>query len=188
MARLTQPLDPSGQLRANLPRGEHRIARLLQKIRTKTVNRAQRGAHADAIIQRQQAQTTGLAGMMDGYHHGNVTRGGPFLLTIGKSKHPIDIETESTQFTGLRQRLRGTHPSGKTSASLRSVRSERVIQPAHGILHHGMIDAISLIGGIVLFAGTRARDDGIRHRRARQGGHHKFASFGHKPNINTSGR
>ena len=185
MASLTQTLDPCGQLRANLPRGEHRIAGLLQKIRTKTVYRAQRGAHAGTVVQRQQRQRTRLTIMMRGDHHGNVSCDGPLLFAVGERQNAIDVEPQSAQLAVAHQRLRGTHATNETLASLRCVRSERVIQLARGVLHHGMINAIPLVGGVDLLAVTRASDGGVRHRRARQGGHHKSASFGHNSNLNT---
>ena len=85
----------------------------------------------------------------------------------------------------MRERLRSAHATGKTLTAFRRVGCEHVIQLARCILNHGMVDAVPLVGRVGLFAGTRARNGGVRHRRTRQGSYHKFASFGHNSNLNT---
>ena len=53
-----------------------------------------------------------------------------------------------------------------------------------GIVVHER-EELRIVGRVGLFAGTRARNGGVRHRRTRQGSYHKFASFGHNSNLNT---
>ena len=185
VARLPKPFDPSGQLGANLACRERGILRLLQKGGPQPMDRTQGGAYAGTIVQRQQIQGTGLTDMMHGDHDRGVPSGGTFQIAIGKRDDVIEIETQTGQLTCLMQRLRGTHTPRETLTASHGVGCENIIQFAGGVLDHGMIDAATLVGRIGLFAATYARHGDIRHRRARQGSHHEFASFGHKVNTNT---
>ena len=93
MPGLAQPFDPGGQLCANLAGGKRRIARFLQEVGAKAMNRPQSGAYAGTIIQSQQLQRPRLTHMMDGYEHGRVSSGGMLQIAVGKSHYAIDGKT-----------------------------------------------------------------------------------------------
>ena len=95
MPGLAQPFDPSGQLCANLAGGKRRIARFLQEVGAKAMNRPQSGAYAGAIVQSQQLQRPRLTHMMDGYEHGRVSSGGMLQIAVGKSHYAIDGKPQS---------------------------------------------------------------------------------------------
>ena len=122
--------------------------------------------------------------MMRGDHHGNVSCDGPLLFAVGERQNAIDVEPQSAQLAVAHQRLRGTHATNETFASLRRVRSERVIQLARGVLHHGMINAIPLVGGVDLLAVTRASDGAFGIARS-QAAIINLASFRSHSNLNT---
>ena len=82
MTSLTQALDPSGQLSANLAGDKRRIARFLQEVGTKAMNRAQSGAYAGTIIQSQQLQRPRLTHMVGGHQHGRISSGGMLQIAV----------------------------------------------------------------------------------------------------------
>ncbi len=185
MAGLAQIPDPGDQLSANLPRRIRRILRLLQEIRTQTVDGAQRRADGRAIIQRQQFQRTRLAGMMRRHKHRRVRGDGTLRIAVRKSHHAIDVKPKSRQIAVLRQHPRRADTPRKTPAPLLRVGGEHVVQRARRILHHGMVDTIGRVGGVDLLAGAHSRHHGSRHRGARQSSHHESVTIDHTANTNT---
>ena len=183
MARLPQPLDPGGQLGANLPGGEYRIRFGLQEIRPQPVNGADGRAHRRAIIQSKQIEGSCDAIVVRRHHHGRAAGERAFLLAVNECKHRIQGESETAWILGALQRPGGLHSPGQALAAVFGVACVYVIHPACGILHHGLIDARGVVGVVGPFAVSHAGHDDAGHRRRGECRQHKLASLSHTPTL-----
>ena len=180
---LPQPLDPGGQLGANLPGGEYRIRFGLQEIRPQPVNGADGRAHRRAIIQSKQIEGSCDAIVVRRHHHGRAAGERAFLLAVNECKHRIQGESETAWILGALQRPGGLHSPGQALAAVFGVACVYVIHPACGILHHGLIDARGVVGVVGPFAVSHAGHDDAGHRRRGECRQHKLASLSHTPTL-----
>lgn len=182
MARLPQPLDPGGQLGANLPGGEYRIRFGLQEIRPQPVNGADGRAHRRAIIQSKQIEGSCDAIVVRRHHHGRAAGERAFLLAVNECKHRI---------RRIRDRLDPWHapaswrPARARSGACGRLRCRMRICHTSCLRHPAarLIDARGVVGVVGPFAVSHAGHDDAGHRRRGECRQHKLASLSHTPTL-----